>query len=96
MAQNTKWEDHSTHTTIYHVKITLQLVGGWSAFYGHFPATIGGFFSWLWTNLQDFMWGNFKQKAIRSYNWELPCLHLHGFCDYGFMFIAEMREMGAI
>jgi hypothetical protein len=29
---------------IYHVKITLQLVGGWSASCGHFLATIGGFF----------------------------------------------------
>jgi len=64
MAQNTKWEDHSTHTTIYHVKITLQLVVGWLTSCGHFLATIGGFFSSLWMNLQNFMWQDFKQKAI--------------------------------
>jgi hypothetical protein len=28
-----------------------------------------------------------------SYDWEFPNLHLHGFCDYGFKFIGEMREM---
>ncbi len=96
MAQNTKWEAYLIHTTIYHVKTTLQLVGGYPTSYGHFPTTIGGSCSWLWTNLQDFMWQDFKQKVICNYNWEFFNLHLHGFYDYGFKFIRETGEVGAM
>jgi hypothetical protein len=47
----------------------LQELKNWFNFW-HFHvkqwgvATIGGFFSWLWTNLQDLMWQDFKQKAM--------------------------------
>jgi hypothetical protein len=40
-------------------------------------------------NVQDYMWQNFKQKAIGNYDWELPSLHLPGYCDYGFRLIGN-------
>ncbi len=37
-----------------------------------------------------------QTKAIWNYNWELPNLILHRFCDYDFKFIGETWEMGVI
>jgi hypothetical protein len=36
--------------------------------YNVFQATIVGSNSYIWTNLQDFIWQNIKEEAIRSYN----------------------------
>jgi hypothetical protein len=42
MAHNIDWEVYLIHIAIYDVKITLQLVGGWSTSCGDFRVTIGG------------------------------------------------------
>ncbi len=93
IARNIEWEDCLAHITIYIVKITLQLVKGWLASCNNFQTTIGSFYSWIWMNLQDFMWWNFKQEAIWNYNWKLPNLMLHEFCNYDFKLIGQMGEM---
>jgi hypothetical protein len=53
-------------------------MGGWSIPWSDYQPTIGSSFSWIWMNLQDFVWRNLKQKVVWSYNWDfLACIYLN-------------------
>jgi hypothetical protein len=96
VSQNTTWKSCLMHIAIYHVKIILQSMGGWSASYDDFLSTIGCSCSWTRLNLQKFMWWSYKQYATWNDNWELSNMHLHGFYYYDFKLIGEIGEMSAM
>jgi hypothetical protein len=91
-----KWQGYLIDNAIEDVKNILSSMEGYSIPWSDYQPIVGSSFSWIWMNLQDFVWRNFKQKAIWSYNLDFLACTLLEFSDNDFKFVGLVKEVGAL